>query len=571
MESNSCKSDSFLCAKNKLKKVVYIFLKHVLHSPWTKIPCISSFFQTRQFPRFSALGAISAVGAAFAYSKKNSSPLLPNLEAIYSDQCFKKLNTTGEHYWDMFLEPNECGVQNVAEHLKTGKGGVILSTGTERSFFDLLLRSQLEPKMSMGLMIVDINPKAIAYANMVILLLRIAKDVQDFSVLSGPNRGNKHGISQMFLFLSLRKPLPFLTDQEIVDKTTMIRERVLASDIPQTAKEFYLNGLDDFAKVYFQSSNEWRLSGNDAVIEEYWRENVKPLEETWKSSGIDVGQPVYKIASKAFENVQYHKEKKQFEILQRFARAGSIVALCEDLPRLQFLHKKQEVAVIDLSNIDEYCPIDLPCPSPKFSPRVIWTCCNFPSATYRSYTHHPKEESLAEKEKKEFDLLIHELQSISVVPRSKPNLFFRPEDPRDLMKIPEQRRPFGYYPSNLDILRTYKKKWVAELPHVGFVSFGPRVSDMGQQVDRMDISWIRATQVSKLLEIAKSVEIQRFVLVLVSLWKEDLGEKYFVFSNVPGWREAFILEKEKNRENPLWKSWVKKNQDMISHLSLNPL
>ncbi|HSX13017.1 MAG TPA: hypothetical protein VLE96_01160 [Chlamydiales bacterium] len=538
-------------------------------SSWTTIP--SSFipqkFSFSQKAIASSLTAIGAVG--IIYSKKTSPPSFTNLEAIYPDECYQKLNTSQQNKWDMYLEPNEIGVQKVAPHLITGKPGIILSTGTERSFFNLLLRSEREPENSLGLIILDINPKAIAYAHMTILLLRIANNAQDFSVLSGPNRTNQFG-ALLMTPSEERSFLQSLTEQEIQEKTDLICERILKSELSELAKNFYLSNLTDFAKVYYSVGNEWRLCGGDSIAEEHWKQYDKYFATCEEGQKLSKEQDKILLKkeewrnmfAKSFENVQYHQNQKQFKILQKHAKSGSIIAICGDLNDLNFLKGKTNVSVLDLSNVDEYVAIDLK--SSISHPRVIWTYRDLPHADYNSYDHDPSRDDLTIEERKEFDLLLKELRELNCMPQCRTNLFFTRTS--DNLEVPASR-PFGYFRKNLETLRAYKKQWMIDLPHVGTVSFGHRVSSYGESYERMNSRWLYKQSISNLEDIAQVPEIQRFASQLAKLWKEpDLGEKYFIFSKLPGWREAFIEEREKYEETSEWKVWKEKNRNYFPGL-----
>jgi hypothetical protein len=86
-----------------------------------------------------------------------------------------------------FLEPNEGNPQKLIPHLQEiSKKGVVVSTGTERSFFFLLFLVKLLANKNLceGLIIKDINPKVKAYVDFNVLLLRITKTVEEYRELS---------------------------------------------------------------------------------------------------------------------------------------------------------------------------------------------------------------------------------------------------------------------------------------------------------------------------------------------------------------------------------------------------
>lgn len=126
-----------------------------------------------------------------------------------------------------YRSPNEHSPKDVQEHLQHMQKGLIVSTGTQRSFFDLLLSP--ESKCT-GLIVRDICPKVKAYVDFVVLLMRISKSREDFVRLS-------------------KNPLEHLTEmQSRLEKDT---------EIPEEIKHYYLSHLEKFAKLYAEVDPHW--------------------------------------------------------------------------------------------------------------------------------------------------------------------------------------------------------------------------------------------------------------------------------------------------------------------------
>src|SRR5579872_1647372 len=70
-----------------------------------------------------------------------------------------------------YREPNECGPNHIKPHLALMEKGWIVSVGSERSFFDILLSPEEQCE---GLIILDIDPRIKAYCDFLILLLRMS-------------------------------------------------------------------------------------------------------------------------------------------------------------------------------------------------------------------------------------------------------------------------------------------------------------------------------------------------------------------------------------------------------------
>lgn len=265
----------------------------------------------------------------FFYSSYRSKPQVtaPSLEETYQNLIFQKFDCKRTVFGD-FLSPNESFPEVLKDHLDLiSIPGYIVSVGTERSFFDLVL---CNPKKCLGLIIRDCNPKVKAYVDFNMMLLRIAQDSKEYAILSEDLLEGEEKSAD------LRR------------RTDLIQQKIALSDIPKRAKEYYLENLIDFAEIYFERPKSWR--GSDQ-----------------------------------FAKVQYHKDNKQFATLQTFAKEGKIIATIGDVNDLHFLDGKR-IAIVDISNIPDYLLIDLK-GDENLHPRVIWTKLDSSLTTYHSYVH----------------------------------------------------------------------------------------------------------------------------------------------------------------------------------------
>jgi len=193
-----------------------------------------------------------------------------------------------------YLEPNEGTHRNVQPHLERMSEGLLVSTGTERSFFDLLFSPEDKCK---GLVVRDINPRVKAYVDFLTLLLRISGSRDEFVLLSAtPSK------------------------EDFQARINQIRSKIQTTSMPEEMARYYLLHLDDFAKVYFGVHNRLPPAGDNF--------------------GID-----------------YRSDDSLFEKLQKYAKSGNIVATIGDIGDLEFLgHRK--VSVVDTSNILDYTMLD---------------------------------------------------------------------------------------------------------------------------------------------------------------------------------------------------------------------
>ncbi len=469
-------------------------------------------FLTPLFFSGLAVGSLSKRDVAWCAKSENSEG--QSLEDKYSDS-FKDVNIHEKVNFKKFHSPNERHVRNIRPHLAKAGKGVIVSTGTERSFFELALQLIGEKgDQCTGLVIRDIDPQAIAYTHMVTMMLRIAKDVKDFDSLSGPVRKTA------------------LTKDQIDEKAEEIRKRLIdAQDIPEKAKTFYLKYLNDFASIYFRTNNRWRLCGGDEISQKYW--------ESRKTGGIPKA-----LYASSFQGVQYHKDEKLFKELQKFAKSGNIISTVGSINDLQFLNQDR-LSVVDMSNIPDYIPMALRCDEPC-SPVVIWNVPKSPFlyTQYRSYIHDSNQDTLSSEEKKEFDQLTKELKQANVMTGYLVRLGLKE-------MLQREDRPFGYYPEHLNAFRKYKQQWMVYHPKQGWVSLGPSYvrTAVNKSMKFPPGSALKTKSVKELQEIAKLPEMVRFVPYLVSLWPYLEKEKYLAFSEVLGWKEAFQKECELQSAN----------------------
>jgi hypothetical protein len=120
------------------------------------------------------------------------------------------------------------------------KPGIIVSVGTERSFFDLALS---DPTICEGLVVRDIDPHVKGYVDFNVLLLRIAENREDYVQLSTPPPHCSH------YYFGIKEA----NNKIILEKIKKIRLITEKADIPPVIKEYYLRYLDDFGLIYFNA------------------------------------------------------------------------------------------------------------------------------------------------------------------------------------------------------------------------------------------------------------------------------------------------------------------------------
>ena len=147
--------------------------------------------------------------------------------------------------FDDYRVPNEGTPRNVKPHLDLMEKGWIVSVGTERSFYDLLLSPEDRCE---GLIIRDIHPRVKAYNDFLILLLFCAKNREDFCALSEPQAA-----------------LVLLKQQ--------IATRMRDVQIPPAIRDYFLNNFELLANAYLYVHSHLPSEGDNTGIE-YWADDT---------------------------------------------------------------------------------------------------------------------------------------------------------------------------------------------------------------------------------------------------------------------------------------------------------
>jgi hypothetical protein len=252
-------------------------------------------------------------------------PQLP-LEIEFKELFDSDVDIHAKINFNDYLAPNELGVVDAAVFYQMRRAGILVSTGTERTFFGLAL-TRLAPFARLiceGLVVRDINPRVKAYNDFNVLLLRIAESMEDYAFLSEPGPENKEAVM------------------------SKIVERLDIAAMPPHVKAYYQRNLANISAVYFNVARNWRNQTNF---------------------------------------LYYHKDLHHFDTLQSYARAGNIVTSIGKINDLHFLANRI-VRIVDISNIWDYSVIDLQNGNSDFSPTVIWTWLTSGNPTnYYSYQH----------------------------------------------------------------------------------------------------------------------------------------------------------------------------------------
>lgn len=116
-----------------------------------------------------------------------------SLEIEFNDLFTLKTDINDYCEFKDYLQPNEHYPENIEPHLTLMEEGIIVSTGAERSFFDLIFCNPL----CKGIVVVDLNPRVKAYVDFNTLLLRISENKEDYLALSKSCDNIKQRVKQI--------------------------------------------------------------------------------------------------------------------------------------------------------------------------------------------------------------------------------------------------------------------------------------------------------------------------------------------------------------------------------------
>lgn len=325
-----------------------------------------------------------------------------NLEQQFAEEAFSCVDVRNDCGFQDFLQPNEWEPEEIKAHLDLAGRGIIVSTGTERSFFNLLFSDK---ERCRGLLIRDINPRVKAYVDFNTLLLRISNSRQEYCDLSA--------------LLDVNDPAAL--KGRILDITSKITE----GSLPDRIRFYYLQHLDDFAFIYFKTGLTWRNDPNQ---------------------------------SKFFKKCRYDLDDGLFSKLQQYALEGSIVAITGSINDLRSISSKSVIAAVDVSNISDYVFIDLQLDS---NPRVIHSTGTFFRTNYHSHRHIP----FTHSQRIEFATVLERIKKCygpkfnSILIRKLLNKLNSAEiDPFD------DHRWAVYSPATLSLLKEYTETYIIEIP-----------------------------------------------------------------------------------------------------------
>ena len=385
-----------------------------------------------------------------------------------------------------YLAPNEGTPTNVKPHLEAGfakQPGFLVSTGTERSFFDLALSN---PEKCNGLIVRDINPRVKAYVDFNTMLLRISKSMEEYDYLS-----------KILYNRALAVNIDEIKSRRIRDIETKLMED---QNIPIEMKAYYLKNIRAFGEIYF-SKNVLRSA---SVSYSHWKTN-----------------PYY-------EGVKYFTDRNLFEKLQRYAREGKIVATIGDINDLLFLGDLP-LSVVDISNIPDYTIMDFKTHSDQH-PTIIWAQQDPKSTLFFSRIF----EGLSDAEETEMTSLIEMLIEAKVLHRTESHFGSQLSNVLNpyicKTQQTEQYLIASYNKKTLELLIFFKENFMLQLEG-SWICFDWFSYTFDKILEDMTVEQVK--------RLSKNPGIVKFVKIIAQRWVGVDPEKYAAFSEVEGWKEFF--------------------------------
>ncbi len=420
-----------------------------------------------------------------------------SLEEKYEEIVCYSFDPTVDCGFIDYLKPNEGPVECIIPHLQGVKKGFIVSVGTERSFMDLIFAND----DCKGLIIRDINPRVKAYIDFAVMIMRISRDREDFLSLINPEAYDEATIVSRLFPEEEESQKHFIETCCDVEKDRLIfdeiKRRLEADrDIPDAMKQYYLENCDRFAYYYIRYSH-------------------LPPE------------------MKASDEFNYFTHDEPFLKLQRYAKAGNIIATIGDIQDLEFLGETP-ISVVDTSNVCDYTFIDLRLAETE-SPRVIWT--SFTPITYHSREFDASirlSPELREEAKEISQVFCKYFQTDNLLTLTK--LYLR--------KIKEENKDI--FLSN-KIVSLFQQEKMVYIKDFGYLHIGSN-----RKIQARTAFCIDTADPSRLKALKRSPYFQSLLPTVVKEWRLFKIKPYLFLMDTPGWKEAFekeVEDKEKFKEH----------------------
>lgn len=238
-----------------------------------------------------------------------SEPLVEgSLESIYQDFAFsKEISEIPVDFADYFY-PNEKNPERLKEHLAPMREGFIVSTGTERSLFNLLFAPKDKCK---GVLIFDINPRTKLYNDFNVLLIRLCETPEQYVEISKPIKD----------------------EDDFRDRLCKIATKLAESSLPKALKEYYFAELKRMGAIFFSNQRHWRSDKLNSKYQKHKFNNYKKND---------------------FAACRYDQNPEQYKQIREYALSGNIVTICKSILDVSSLDKNDQFSVIDTSNIHDY-------------------------------------------------------------------------------------------------------------------------------------------------------------------------------------------------------------------------
>ncbi len=395
------------------------------------------------------------------------------LEVRYADLIFQDYNVWKKSdFQDYTRTQNEWPPQNIQPHLGQSTPGAMVVTGTERGFFNLLFSDE---GLCIGLIFRDINPRAKAYIDFNTLLLRISQNMQEYTELSDPIHWYSNDYKTM-----------------MSKRIAVITEKTQMSDLPERVKNYYLKNIENFGSSYLHVGQ-----GGD------WRKDDR------------------------FSAGRYHQNEEQFLKLQRYAKAGNIIATVGDISDLRFL-KETKINSVDTSNIHDYCVVNLQGEG-DFSPKVIWTELSLDETKYYSSPYTPPEPLNAEEDK-EFQMWISLYQQTHPEIGKNKHYFQIVTEKLKLEASALRNNPKEVFSK----LRKYMQESVLTDPNQRIVN-DPTLG----YVPLSNLSTIHTLSIEQMNILCRNPQTRQHLPFLIGKLSSLKNEHYLALMKIPGAKEEF--------------------------------
>lgn len=229
-----------------------------------------------------------------------------------------------------YLYPNELRPGLLKNIFDSVSEGVLLSTGTERTFIGAALYEKCE-----GLIGVDINPRVKAYNDFNMLLISLAESREDYLKLRATD--------EIIALIKTNNARRTRSTFDPTDSFNKIRSRLDQSELADEIKGYFRENLNDYGRVFYEAQQlDKMLTLLDSDLSK---------DACCDFTCFSLTPPQF------FANANYLYDDKLFQNIKNLVVEGNVMFVTGDINELDDF-SQVPIKCIDSSNISDYVKLD---------------------------------------------------------------------------------------------------------------------------------------------------------------------------------------------------------------------